>query len=61
MPSISELRSNQKRKLYEFLMIQRDLGETSSKALTEFIVAAKAEMEVEDVAYVEKLVESLPK
>ena len=55
-----ELRVTQKRTLYRLLRVKKDVEEGSSKALTEYIFATMAEMDAEDVAYVEKLVETMP-
>ena len=60
MPTNNELRATQKRTLYGLLLVKKDLGENKSRALTEFIHQTIAEMDAEDVAYVEKLIESLP-
>ena len=60
MPTNNELRATQKRTLYGLLLVKKDLGENESRALSEFILATMAEMDAEDVAYVEKLIKSLP-
>ena len=54
MPSSLEIRVNQKRMLHQLLMIKENPDK-----LAEYINITKTEMEAEDVAYVEKMVEEL--
>ena len=54
MPSVVELRSQQKRTLYALKELERDNADFEIKGLKQKIKAFEAEMEQEDVAYVEK-------
>ena len=60
MPTNNELRATQKSTLYRLLLIKKEIEDSKSKALTDFIGATMAEMDAEDVAYVEKLIENRP-
>ncbi|MDR2559512.1 MAG: hypothetical protein LBC86_08230 [Oscillospiraceae bacterium] len=53
MATSSEIRIWQKTTLFKLLKLKKDIGE--SQALNNLIIAEKAAMEAEDVAYVEKL------
>jgi hypothetical protein len=57
MPSIAELKVEQKRRLYQFLTLKKDLADTNVPRLDEYIKAAIVEMEKEDVAWVREQVE----
>ena len=59
MPTTIELRAEQKDKLYNLLLIKHELGSTVSKELNRYIYNTIAEMEAEDVAYVQKIIEEL--
>ena len=61
MPSNNELRPIQKRLLHQYLLIKHDLDKRkiTSKPLDEYISVTIAEMEAEDVAYVQKIIENL--
>ena len=61
MPSNNELRTFQKRTLHKYLLIKNELTIKGvvSKQLDEYISETIAEMEAEDVAYVQKIVENL--
>ena len=54
MPSNVELRREQKMKLYQIKKIKSDNPEVLIKGLNELINLIEAEMEAEDVAWVEK-------
>ena len=54
MASEIEIRKEQKRQLFQLLMIVRDLKEPAPKRLLELIQLTKTEMLAEDVAYVEQ-------
>jgi hypothetical protein len=57
MPDGAEIRVGQKRRLFELLKIRKEQGD--SKSLNNVILAVIAEMEAEDVAWVEKQAEKL--
>ena len=57
MPTNIELRAIQKRNLHHLLRIKRELGNVPSNELDHYISVTMAEMEAEDVAYVQKIVE----
>jgi len=59
MASNSEMRIAQKEKLYDLLKLRADNENIKINGLKEVIVRAKAAMEAEDVAYVEKMLEEL--
>ena len=60
MPTNNELRAIQKRTLYGLLLVKKEAGENNLKALADLIGSTMAEMDAEDVAYVEKLIENMP-
>ncbi|MCL2633541.1 MAG: hypothetical protein FWD34_03395 [Oscillospiraceae bacterium] len=57
MPSTTEIRVWQKTSLFKLLKLEKELGK--SDALGNLILAEKAGMEAEDVAYVEKMITQL--
>ena len=57
MPSNSEIRIEQKRKLFQLMSLKRMIPESID--LDNLIVSVEAEMEEEDVAWVEKKVAQL--
>ena len=59
MSAIPELKTIQKRNLHQLLMIRKELGDRKSRYLEEYINVAKAEMDAEDFAYVQKTIEEL--
>ncbi|MCL1819823.1 MAG: hypothetical protein FWG36_04095 [Oscillospiraceae bacterium] len=61
MPSNMEMRTMQKTALYDLLKLKRDNEKSENKVegLFELINKAKATMEAEDVAYVEKMIAEL--
>ena len=56
MPSVVELRSQQKRTLYALKKIEYDNSGLEIKGLKEQIRAFSVEMEQEDIAFVEKMI-----
>ena len=60
MATNNELKIEQKRRLFQLLEVKRANKNFKNTTLDRLIIAVKAEMEQEDVAYVEKLVEELP-
>ncbi|MDR1663836.1 MAG: hypothetical protein LBR83_02810 [Clostridiales bacterium] len=58
MPANTEIRIEQKRKLFQLLKLNQT---TKSKELNNLIIEVKAEMEKEDVAWVTSMVEELEK
>ena len=50
-----EVQIEQKRRLYLLLKLKKDNAELNIKGLNEQIIAVKAEMQQEDVAWVEKM------
>ena len=61
MPTTIELRAIQKRTLHHLLLIKSELGNMPSKELEKYINVTMAEMEAEDVAYVQKILGDLSK
>ena len=59
MPTNQELQVEQKKRLFQFLKLEKENKGTDVKGLDELIIATKAEMQQEDVAYVEKMVSQL--
>ena len=61
MSSYIDLRAIQKRSLHNYLLIKHELSNKGiiSKKLDEYTSETIAEMEAEDVAYVQKLIENL--
>ena len=57
MATNNELRSSQKALLFKLLMLKKEI--TNNKTLDIAIVEAKATMEAEDAAYVEKMIAEL--
>ena len=60
MATNAELRSTQKRILFTLLKVVKKNPNLEIAELNEQIIHFIAEMEAEDVAYVEKLIERLP-
>ncbi|MDR2168049.1 MAG: hypothetical protein LBE35_09420 [Clostridiales bacterium] len=62
MPWLHEMRALQKRNYREFLVVKKELASRGivSKSLEEYLNAAKTEMDAEDAAYVEKVLNELP-
>jgi hypothetical protein len=59
MPSNRELQVEQRRRLFMLLKLQKDNGIDKIIGLNEMIIATEAEMEEEDVAWVEKKIAQL--
>ena len=59
MPTNTELRAMQKSKLHSLLLIKHEIKDVKSMELEKYISNTIAEMEAEDVAYVEKIVAKL--
>ncbi|MCL2053624.1 MAG: hypothetical protein FWG90_04160 [Oscillospiraceae bacterium] len=60
MPTNSELRTNHKKMLFDFLKLAKDNGGSDKViGLYELIIGTQAIMEAEDVAYVEKMIAKL--
>ena len=57
MPTTSEIRIEQKRKLFQLMSLRRTIPENIE--LNNLIIAVEAEMDEEDVAWVEKKVKQL--
>jgi len=56
MASILEIQVEQKKRLYQLLKLKKDNEGYDIKGLNELIKATRAEMQQEDVAWVEKIV-----
>ncbi|MDR2532285.1 MAG: hypothetical protein LBC82_05520 [Oscillospiraceae bacterium] len=59
MASSIEIQVEQKKRLFQLLKLEKDNAGYEVKGLSEAIIATKAEMQQEDVAYVEKMVAQL--
>jgi len=59
MPSNRELQVEQRRRLFMLLKLQKLNGVGKIIGLNDMIIATEAEMEEEDVAYVEKKISEL--
>ncbi|MCL1925310.1 MAG: hypothetical protein FWF50_06990 [Defluviitaleaceae bacterium] len=59
MPSIQEIRVDQKRRLFQALQIQKENEGNEKAALKKIILSLEAEMNEEDIAYVEKKIAEL--
>jgi len=59
MSSNLEIQKEQRRKLYELLTLEKDYAGDLATGLKKLINASIAEMEAEDVAYVEKIISEL--
>jgi len=59
MASSIEVRTNHKKTLFALLKLKKDNASLHIVGLKELIIGTIAEMEAEDVAYVEKMVEQL--
>jgi hypothetical protein len=58
MATSIEVQVEQKRRLYQLLKLKKDNEGYEVKGLNELINATKAEMQQEDVAWVEKMISS---
>jgi len=56
MPTNIEVQVEQKKRLYNYLTLKKENSDLKIKGLNELIKATKAEMQQEDVAWVEKIV-----
>ena len=59
MPTNKELTAEQRRRLFMLLKLKKTSEADRLKILNELILETEAEMDAEDVAYVEKKVEKL--
>ncbi|MDR2166903.1 MAG: hypothetical protein LBE35_03505 [Clostridiales bacterium] len=58
MPNIMELRVEQKSRLYQLLVVKKDLERNDVSRLDEFIRLSVVEMDKEDVSWVKEQVEN---
>lgn len=61
MPTIQEIRVDQKRRLFQALQIKEDNKDNPEDIVKKLILALEAEMEEEDIAHVEKKIAALRK
>ena len=59
MPTNKELTAEQRRRLFMLLKLQKAEDASRTKLLSDLIVETEAEMDAEDVAYVEKKIDRL--
>jgi len=59
MASTLEIQIEQKKRLFQLLLLKKENADIEIKRLNELILATIAEMQQEDVAWVEKAIDSL--
>ena len=59
MPADKELTAEQRRRLFMLLKLKKAKKEDMAKMLDDLIIETEAEMDAEDVAYVEKKIDRL--
>ena len=59
MATILEIQIEQKKRLFNLLLLKKENEGIEIKKLSEMILATKAEMQQEDVAWVEKMIGEL--